>query len=38
MTRMIGRLEAKGVLRRVRSSQDRLVAHLELTHEGSRSG
>lgn len=36
MTRMLDRLEAKGLLRRVRSESDRRVVHLELTTEGSR--
>jgi len=34
MTRMLDRLEAKGLVARVRSSQDRRVVNLELTHEG----
>lgn len=34
MTRMLDRLEEKGLIRRIRSSQDRRVAHLELTEEG----
>ena len=34
MTRMIDRLEAKGLLRRVRSRKDRRAASLELTAEG----
>ncbi|NWJ42190.1 MAG: MarR family transcriptional regulator [Geothrix sp.] len=34
MTRMLDRLEEKGLIRRIRSSQDRRVAHLELTQEG----
>ncbi|MDB5943661.1 MAG: transcriptional regulator, MarR family [Ramlibacter sp.] len=34
MTRMLDRLEAKGLLRRVRSSEDRRVVNLELTDEG----
>ncbi|MDF1483976.1 MarR family winged helix-turn-helix transcriptional regulator [Ramlibacter sp. H39-3-26] len=33
-TRMLDRLEAKGLLRRVRSSVDRRVVNLELTPEG----
>ena len=35
MTRMLDRLEAKGLLARVRSSEDRRVVNLELTREGS---
>lgn len=34
MTRLLDRLEAKGLLRRVRSSEDRRVVNLELTAEG----
>lgn len=34
MTRMLDRLEAKGLVRRVRSQQDRRVINLELTDEG----
>jgi MarR family transcriptional regulator, multiple antibiotic resistance protein MarR len=34
MTRMIDRLEAKGLLRRVRSREDRRAVDLELTAEG----
>jgi DNA-binding MarR family transcriptional regulator len=34
MTRTLDRLEAKGLLRRVRSSEDRRVVNLELTTEG----
>ncbi|MBA2963582.1 MULTISPECIES: MarR family winged helix-turn-helix transcriptional regulator [Ramlibacter] len=34
MTRTLDRLEAKGLLRRVRSSQDRRVVNLELTDQG----
>jgi DNA-binding MarR family transcriptional regulator len=34
MTRMLDRLEAKGLVTRVRSSQDRRVVKLELTGEG----
>ncbi|MGZ5181810.1 MAG: MarR family winged helix-turn-helix transcriptional regulator [Ramlibacter sp.] len=37
MTRMLDRLEAKGLLRRVRSSEDRRVVNLELTDEGRQS-
>jgi DNA-binding MarR family transcriptional regulator len=36
MTRMLDRLEAKGLLRRVRSAHDRRIVHLELTDEGKR--
>ena len=36
MTRMLDRLEAKGLLRRVRCPKDRRVVQLELTAEGSR--
>jgi DNA-binding MarR family transcriptional regulator len=36
MTRMLDRLESKGLLRRVRSAQDRRIVHLELTKEGER--
>jgi DNA-binding MarR family transcriptional regulator len=36
MTRMLDRLEAKGLLRRVRSKTDRRVVHLALTKEGER--
>jgi len=35
MTRMLDRLEAKGLIRRTRSSQDRRLMNLELTEEGS---
>jgi DNA-binding MarR family transcriptional regulator len=35
MTRMLDRLEAKGLCRRVRSDTDRRVIHLELTDAGS---
>jgi DNA-binding MarR family transcriptional regulator len=34
MTRMLDRLEAKGLIRRSRSAQDRRLMHLELTEEG----
>jgi DNA-binding MarR family transcriptional regulator len=34
MTRLLDRLEDKGLLRRVRSSEDRRVVHVELTDEG----
>ncbi|MGH6625029.1 MAG: MarR family winged helix-turn-helix transcriptional regulator [Burkholderiaceae bacterium] len=34
MTRLLDRVEAKGLCRRVRSSQDRRVVNLELTEEG----
>jgi DNA-binding MarR family transcriptional regulator len=34
MTRMLDRLEAKNLLRRVRSSEDRRVVNLELTEQG----
>lgn len=34
MTRMLDRLEAKGMLRRVRTSRDRRIVNLELTEEG----
>lgn len=34
LTRTLDRLEAKGLCRRVRSTEDRRVAHLELTEEG----
>ena len=34
MTRMLDRLENKGLLRRIRSSEDRRVVNLELTEEG----
>lgn len=34
MTRMVDRLEEKGLLRRVRSSTDRRIIHLELTEAG----
>jgi DNA-binding MarR family transcriptional regulator len=34
MTRLLDRLEAKGLIARVRSSEDRRVVNLELTQEG----
>ncbi|SFB72171.1 transcriptional regulator, MarR family [Polaromonas sp. OV174] len=34
MTRLLDRLEAKGLCRRIRSSEDRRVVNLELTPEG----
>jgi DNA-binding MarR family transcriptional regulator len=34
MTRMLDRLEEKGLIRRVPSSTDRRITHLELTDEG----
>ena len=34
MTRMLDRLEAKGLLRRTRSTQDRRVVHVHLTERG----
>jgi DNA-binding MarR family transcriptional regulator len=34
MTRLLDRLEGKGLLRRIRSSEDRRVVNLELTEEG----
>ncbi len=37
MTRLLDRLEAKGLCRRVRSSEDRRVVNLELTPEGLES-
>ncbi|VCU68951.1 Multiple antibiotic resistance protein MarR [Pigmentiphaga humi] len=36
-TRMLDRLESKGLIRRVRSAQDRRVIKLELTEEGTRA-
>jgi len=36
MTRMLDRLESKGLIRRVRSAEDRRVIKLELTEEGGR--
>ncbi len=35
-TRLLDRLEAKGLLRRLRSTEDRRVVNLELTEEGAR--
>ena len=35
MTRLLDRLEAKGLVRRVRSSEDRRVVNIELTGDGS---
>jgi DNA-binding MarR family transcriptional regulator len=37
MTRMIDRLESKGLIRRNRRQDDRRVVYLELTEEGSRA-
>lgn len=37
MTRMLDRLEAKGLLRRSRSTQDRRVVNIELTAEGEQA-
>jgi len=37
MTRMIDRLESKGLIRRNRRPDDRRVVYLELTEEGSRA-
>ena len=37
MTRMIDRLESKGLIRRNRRSDDRRVVYVELTEEGSRA-
>jgi DNA-binding MarR family transcriptional regulator len=34
MTRLLDRMEAKGLCRRIRSSEDRRVVNLELTEEG----
>lgn len=34
LTRTLDRLESKGLCRRVRSTEDRRVSHLELTEEG----
>jgi DNA-binding MarR family transcriptional regulator len=36
MTRMLDRLEAKGLLRRQRSDDDRRVVNIALTHEGKK--
>lgn len=36
-TRLLDRLEAKGLVRRVRSTEDRRVVNLELTEEGARA-
>jgi len=36
MTRLLDRLEAKGLCRRVRSTEDRRVVQIELTPEGER--
>lgn len=37
MTRLIDRVEAKGLVRRIRSQEDRRVVNLELTEEGERA-
>jgi DNA-binding MarR family transcriptional regulator len=37
MTRMLDRLEAKGLCRRVRSTADRRVVNIELTQEGEKA-
>lgn len=37
MTRLLDRLEAKGLVARVRSSQDRRVVNIELTPEGRKA-
>jgi DNA-binding MarR family transcriptional regulator len=37
MTRMLDRLEAKGLVRRMRSTADRRVVNIELTTEGMRA-
>jgi DNA-binding MarR family transcriptional regulator len=37
MTRMIDRLETKGLIRRNRASDDRRLVYLELTEEGNRA-
>lgn len=36
VTRLLDRLEAKGLVQRVRSAEDRRVVNLELTNEGKR--
>lgn len=36
MTRLLDRLQKKGVLRRVRTKEDRRTVHLELTAEGNK--
>lgn len=36
ITRLLDRLEAKGLVRRVRSTEDRRVVNLELTEEGKK--
>jgi DNA-binding MarR family transcriptional regulator len=36
MTRMLDRLQAKGLIKRARSSSDRRVVHVELTEAGKR--
>ena len=38
MTRMLDRLEAKGLLQRTRSTQDRRVVHVHLTERGQAPG
>ena len=38
MTRLLDRMEAKGLLARVRSSEDRRVVNIVLTPEGERAG
>lgn len=37
MTRLLDRLEAKGLVQRVRSQEDRRVVNLQLTEEGERA-
>lgn len=37
MTRLLDRLEAKGLVKRVRSTEDRRVVNLELTDDGARA-